>query len=86
MKFILSVVSLMAVALTPVAAAPEGILEVRQDSGCYPFEDPDCCIDYAVCQCANGWFYEYNEAEGGCNPPWGVLSENGEGGLPGFCC
>lgn len=22
---------------------------------CFPFQDPDCCIDYAVCECVNGW-------------------------------
>jgi hypothetical protein len=54
MKFIISIVSLLAVASTPASAAPTEVLEVRQNSGCYAFEDPDCCIDYAVCQCANG--------------------------------
>ncbi|KAI0451174.1 hypothetical protein F5B21DRAFT_487985 [Xylaria acuta] len=24
---------------------------------CFPFEDPGCCIDYAVCECTNGWYY-----------------------------
>ncbi|KAL1967743.1 hypothetical protein VTN77DRAFT_3000 [Rasamsonia byssochlamydoides] len=44
------------------APAQEGInlLEQRQgSSGCVAFEDPDCCIDYGVCQCANGKSLQY---------------------------
>ncbi|KAI1159250.1 hypothetical protein F5B18DRAFT_36448 [Nemania serpens] len=26
---------------------------------CFPFQDPHCCIDYAVCECANGWCRPY---------------------------
>lgn len=22
---------------------------------CFPFQNPRCCIDYAVCECLNGW-------------------------------
>ncbi|KAI0868937.1 hypothetical protein GGS24DRAFT_480509 [Hypoxylon argillaceum] len=22
---------------------------------CFPFQDPDCCVDHAVCECYNGW-------------------------------
>ncbi|KAI1114868.1 hypothetical protein F5Y14DRAFT_413180 [Nemania sp. NC0429] len=61
-------------------------LENRGDSGCFPFQDPDCCITYGVCLCQNGWYYQWNEAENGCQPPWGVLSTTGEDALPGFCC
>ncbi|RKU43911.1 hypothetical protein DL546_007048 [Coniochaeta pulveracea] len=72
-----------------VAAAPATEVVERAtngDSGCYPFEDPDCGINYAVCQCANGWFYQFNpNSQGGCQPPWGILSK-GVSGLPGWRC
>ncbi|KAI0428696.1 hypothetical protein F5Y09DRAFT_343408 [Xylaria sp. FL1042] len=61
-------------------------LESRGDSGCFPFQDPHYCITYAVCDCQNGWFYQWNEDVNGCDPPWGVLSTTGEPDLPGFCC
>ncbi|KAI3317201.1 hypothetical protein HD806DRAFT_541459 [Xylariaceae sp. AK1471] len=35
---------------------------------------------------ASGWFYQYNQAQNGCDPPWGILSQNGVGGLLGACC
>ncbi|KAI0184247.1 hypothetical protein EV127DRAFT_486331 [Xylaria flabelliformis] len=85
-----TLISFVAIAMTPATALPAGVdvLDVRQGpaSGCYPFEDPGCCINYAVCQCANGWFYQYNQAQNGCDPPWGILSQNGVSGLPGACC
>ncbi len=53
-----TVISFVAIAITPATALPTDVdvLDVRQGpaSGCYPFEDPGCCINYAVCQCANG--------------------------------
>ncbi|KAL6904063.1 hypothetical protein GGI43DRAFT_399550 [Trichoderma evansii] len=81
---------IFAVSATLVAAAPATDNMSRQvASGCYAFEDPDCGIDYAVCQCANGWFYEFNEANANngnyCNPPWGFLSTT-ESGLSGYSC
>ncbi|AEO70913.1 uncharacterized protein THITE_156520 [Thermothielavioides terrestris NRRL 8126] len=52
-------------------------------------EDPDCGINYPVCQCANGWFYQFNQdnANNGnyCNPPWGILAKS-VSGLPGYSC
>lgn len=51
---ILSILTTAAIgAAVPFGVAENG-LEDRQNSGCYPFEDPDCCVNYAVCQCANG--------------------------------
>ncbi|KAI4861952.1 hypothetical protein F4820DRAFT_41892 [Hypoxylon rubiginosum] len=82
---ILSILTTAAIgAAVPFGVAENG-LEDRQNSGCYPFEDPDCCVNYAVCQCANGWFYQYNQAENGCNPPWGILGTSVHA-IPGFCC
>ncbi|KAK0761410.1 hypothetical protein N5P37_006360 [Trichoderma harzianum] len=70
-----------------VTASP--ITERQVASGCYAFEDPGCGINYAVCQCANGWFYQFNQdnANNGnyCNPPWGILATS-ESGLPGYSC
>lgn len=55
---IANILGSMAAVLTFAAAVPanpaSNVLESRQDSGCYPFEDPDCCISYTVCQCSNG--------------------------------
>ncbi|PKK47697.1 hypothetical protein CI102_6704 [Trichoderma harzianum] len=78
-----------------VTASP--ITERQVASGCYALwvyacfsiEDPGCGINYAVCQCANGWFYQFNQdnANNGnyCNPPWGILATS-ESGLPGYSC
>ncbi|PMD23550.1 hypothetical protein NA56DRAFT_746575 [Hyaloscypha hepaticicola] len=93
MKFttILATLSFAAVSvLGAPAESPNGNLLTRQNSGCYPFEAPDCCINYAVCQCANGWVYEfntdnYNAGGNGCNPPWGYLGTSNTQ-LPGYCC
>ncbi|KAI1412126.1 hypothetical protein F5Y13DRAFT_200116 [Hypoxylon sp. FL1857] len=71
-------------AAVPLDSSETG-LDERQDSGCYPFEDPHCCIDYAVCECANGWFYQFNQDTNGCNPPWGIIGTD-ISALPGFCC
>ncbi|KAI1773229.1 hypothetical protein F4818DRAFT_443583 [Hypoxylon cercidicola] len=88
MKVVTSILSILAAAAVG-AAVPFGVaetgLEDRQASGCFPFEDPHCCVNYAVCQCANGWFYQYNEAQGGCDPPWGILGTD-VSDIPGFCC
>ncbi|THY01592.1 hypothetical protein D6D01_10351 [Aureobasidium pullulans] len=48
-------------------------------------QDPRCGITYAVCQCEDGVFYEYNDASKGCDPPWGVLA-NSTRHLDGFTC
>ncbi|KAE8549010.1 hypothetical protein TMatcc_011259 [Talaromyces marneffei ATCC 18224] len=83
---LLALVALLPMAF--VAAAPTSVEERQVASGCYPFEDPDCGIDYAVCQCANGWFYEFDiDASNGnyCNPPWGFLATS-EAQLGGYSC
>ncbi|TIA29135.1 hypothetical protein D6C78_10387 [Aureobasidium pullulans] len=50
-----------------------------------PSQYPRCGIIYAVCQCEDGVFYEYNDASKGCDPPWGVLA-NITRYLDGFTC
>ncbi|KAI2614069.1 uncharacterized protein GGS25DRAFT_470228 [Hypoxylon fragiforme] len=50
----LSVFSMATIGVAVPLDAAENGLEERQASGCYPFQDPGCCINYAVCQCANG--------------------------------
>ncbi|KAI1756314.1 hypothetical protein F4782DRAFT_526868 [Xylaria castorea] len=56
---------------------------------CFPFEDPDCCIDYAVCECTNGTFFAANKQYGAkslCNPPSSVIYGNDVSSIPGSCC
>ncbi|KAI0179247.1 hypothetical protein GGR52DRAFT_570138 [Hypoxylon sp. FL1284] len=61
------------------------------DATCFPFEDPDCCVDMPVCQCANGTFYSTNPqyANGTsslCGPPGNVTLGGDTSSIPGFCC
>ncbi|KAI1847025.1 hypothetical protein JX265_006779 [Neoarthrinium moseri] len=69
------------------AVAPVEEIVKKGDSGCYIYEDPDCCINYGVCECQDGHFYQVNQANGGynCQPPWGYLASS-VSGLPGACC
>ncbi|KAI0468087.1 hypothetical protein F4859DRAFT_517283 [Xylaria cf. heliscus] len=56
---------------------------------CFPFEDPDCCIDYAVCECNNGTFFAINKQYGAaslCNPPSPFIYGNDISSIPGSCC
>ncbi|KAI8945130.1 hypothetical protein F4801DRAFT_584705 [Xylaria longipes] len=56
---------------------------------CFPFEDPDCCIDHAVCECTNGTFFATNKQYGVtsiCNPPGSVVYGNDVSSIPGSCC
>ncbi|KAI0438143.1 hypothetical protein F4803DRAFT_555339 [Xylaria telfairii] len=56
---------------------------------CFPFADPDCCIDYAVCECNNGTFFATNKQYGAsslCNPPGPFAYGNGVNSIPGSCC
>ncbi|KAI8944444.1 hypothetical protein F4801DRAFT_585406 [Xylaria longipes] len=48
------------------ATIPAELEERQPASGWFPFEDSHCCITYGVCECVNGWFYEWNEAENSC--------------------
>ncbi|OTB00315.1 hypothetical protein M426DRAFT_15558 [Hypoxylon sp. CI-4A] len=90
MKTINSILSMLAAATikaaVPLDETENSLLSRQSSSGCYAFEDPGCCINYAVCQCANGWFYQYNQDQNGCDPPWGFLTSKGVGDLPGNCC
>ncbi|KAI8625689.1 hypothetical protein F5Y19DRAFT_479254 [Xylariaceae sp. FL1651] len=51
---------------------------------CFPYEDPDCCIDSAVCT-----FFTINEQYGAkslCDPPGSFEYEGGVSSIPGWCC
>ncbi|KAI1331822.1 hypothetical protein F5Y16DRAFT_395111 [Xylariaceae sp. FL0255] len=53
---------------------------------CFPYADPDCCVDIAVCQCT---FFEINpsyDAGSLCHPPGRHRYGHDVGSLPGFCC
>ncbi|SPQ25091.1 a2cb185b-0f6d-41f2-87c2-abdb57f95f0c [Thermothielavioides terrestris] len=81
MQFATLLALLPAALVAAAPAAPASEIQDRQvASGCYAFEDPDCGINYPVCQCANGWFYQFNQdnANNGnyCNPPWGILAKS----------
>ncbi|KAI1778168.1 hypothetical protein F4818DRAFT_438340 [Hypoxylon cercidicola] len=44
---------------------------------CFPFEDPHCCVNRPVCECANGTFYSanpqrVNETTSLCGPPGNI--------------
>ncbi|PWY72974.1 hypothetical protein BO70DRAFT_399047 [Aspergillus heteromorphus CBS 117.55] len=84
---VFAILTVLASTAVSVLAAPsvDAGLEARGDSGCTAFSDPDCGVSGTFCECANGWFYEYNTDEGGCNPPWGIISTS-ESGLPGYWC
>ncbi|KAI0108383.1 hypothetical protein F4814DRAFT_451666 [Daldinia grandis] len=58
---------------------------------CFPFEDPHCCVDRAVCQCINGTFFgvnviQTNASSSLCLPPGNVTYGQDMGNIPGFCC
>ncbi|KAH6647433.1 hypothetical protein BKA67DRAFT_662224 [Truncatella angustata] len=75
------------IALASAATTHASPVEIRGSaSGCYAYQNPGCGIDYAVCQCANGWMYQYNTGVvGGCDPPWGFLATSANG-LGGWTC
>ncbi|KEQ68189.1 hypothetical protein M436DRAFT_58982 [Aureobasidium namibiae CBS 147.97] len=50
MKFFTMILASMPFAFGATIGMP---LHERGDSGCIPFEDPDCGINYAVCSCSN---------------------------------
>ncbi|KAI1087363.1 hypothetical protein F5B19DRAFT_497450 [Rostrohypoxylon terebratum] len=58
---------------------------------CVPFEDPHCCVDFPVCQCRNGTFFNVNpKSLNGtnlfCTPPGNVTFGQAVSGIPGWCC
>ncbi|KAI8960992.1 hypothetical protein F5Y11DRAFT_328070 [Daldinia sp. FL1419] len=59
---------------------------------CFPFEDPHCCVDQAVCQCTNGTFFGVNvigsndSSSALCLPPSNVTYGQDMGNIPGYCC
>ncbi|KAI0096073.1 hypothetical protein GGR51DRAFT_52183 [Nemania sp. FL0031] len=56
---------------------------------CFPFQDPDCCIVHAVCECNNGTFIATNKQYGAtslCNPPGIFVYGDDVGSIPGWCC
>ncbi|KAL7904174.1 hypothetical protein GGI35DRAFT_484766 [Trichoderma velutinum] len=87
-----SVAALAALAsASPIQKASDEELLARGPpaSGCYPAASPRCCVP-TICQCANGWIYQFNpdnqNAGGnGCDPPWGYLGQS-MGQFPGYCC
>ncbi|THX82430.1 hypothetical protein D6D05_03836 [Aureobasidium pullulans] len=86
MRLSIIVASLLPLAFASVIPEVETVeLDARGDSGCYPFQAPNCCINYAVCQCKDGKAYQFNQDQGGCQPPWGFLA-NSVTQLPGYCC
>ncbi|KAI5927409.1 hypothetical protein F4810DRAFT_706776 [Camillea tinctor] len=56
---------------------------------CFPFEDPDCCIDWIVCQCHNGTFLTANQSnhtDDFCTPPGAQIYGEDISSVPGWCC
>ncbi|KAI1147129.1 hypothetical protein F4825DRAFT_471853 [Nemania diffusa] len=56
---------------------------------CFPFQDPDCCVDHAVCECYNGTFMAINKQYGAtslCDPPGVFVFGNDVSSVPGWCC
>ncbi|OTB08966.1 hypothetical protein M426DRAFT_129861 [Hypoxylon sp. CI-4A] len=58
---------------------------------CFPFEDPDCCVDTPYCQCLNGTFFSVNPqrvngTESLCIPPGNLTFGPDTISIPGFCC
>ncbi|KAI1443521.1 hypothetical protein F5Y02DRAFT_420008 [Annulohypoxylon stygium] len=58
---------------------------------CIPFEDPHCCVDFPVCECRNGTFFNVNPTRLNgtdlfCAPPGNVTFGQGVSGIPGWCC
>ncbi|KAI1630582.1 hypothetical protein F4809DRAFT_268433 [Biscogniauxia mediterranea] len=56
---------------------------------CFPFEDPDCCINWIVCQCHNGTFFSANQnnlTNDFCTPPGARMYGEDISSVPGWCC
>ncbi|KAI1211660.1 uncharacterized protein F4807DRAFT_397849 [Annulohypoxylon truncatum] len=58
---------------------------------CIPFEDPHCCVDFPVCECRNGTFFNVNPRRLNgtdlfCVPPGNVTFGQDTSSIPGWCC
>ncbi|EFY84763.1 hypothetical protein MAC_09207 [Metarhizium acridum CQMa 102] len=69
------------VTASPIQEAADEQISPRGSpaSACFPFADPHCHVP-TVCQCANGWIYEYNRDNynaggNGCDPPWRFIGK-----------
>ncbi|CAD0046622.1 unnamed protein product [Aureobasidium pullulans] len=84
MRLSIIVTSLLPLAFASVIPEVETVeLDARGDSGCYPLYLP---IAASTTLSANARMaYQFNQDQGGCQPPWGFLA-NRVTQLPGYCC